>query len=196
MTDAPPEALNFFDAPQESPPNILDVSTFENEDDNIPTIDILKETFEDDESPERARSPNPRRSLFILLDEPDSSALARVISVVLMLMIFSSSVSFVMETTDPVQNDPLLKGKLHVRLTPLLPVVLIPTLLGALMSLKLLCVAAVGDCMHCCIHNRVRGAPALLHRAAGGTTTNRRPLQLLLETDESGGFCGDRAVLD
>ncbi len=124
MTDAPPEALNFVEAAQESPTSIeTDRETFETEEDGIPTIDTLKETFEDepasadddDREPRRERGTNPRRSLFILLDEPDSSALARVISVVLMLMIFSSSVSFVMETTDPVQNDPDLKEKLHVR---------------------------------------------------------------------------------
>ena len=121
MSDAPLEALNFFENP-----NIdTDKDTFEEAATEtqrpVPIIDVAKETFDisdDGSDPEREqqRGSNPRRSLFVLLDEPDSSALARVTSSVLMLMIFASSVSFVIETTDPVQNDPQLKQKLGVRL--------------------------------------------------------------------------------
>jgi hypothetical protein len=117
MSDAPVEALNFF----ENPSIDTDKETFEDEayeeSSSPPNIDVQKETFEvsDGGSP-RERGSNPRQNLFVLLEEPDSSALARVISVVLMLMIFASSVSFVIETTDPVQSDPPLRKKLNVRL--------------------------------------------------------------------------------
>lgn len=132
MSDAPLEALNFFEASEGSPTNIdAEREAFETEEDSpsIPTIDMMKDTFEDEltlnDGQDQPNSPrtSPRRSLFILLDEPDSSPLARAISVMLMLMIFASSVSFVMETTESVQNEPALKKKLHVRLVhhPCLP---------------------------------------------------------------------------
>lgn len=135
MSDAPVEALNFREAAKID----VDKATFDMDDadDAIPTIDVLKQTFDQDTpragdgsklaasdrmlmssdstAGPAGRGSNPRRDLFVLLDEPDSSALAKVISVVVMLMILASSVSFVLETTEPIQSEPGLQKKLHVR---------------------------------------------------------------------------------
>ena len=55
-----------------------------------------------------------QRRIFVMLDEPDSGLAAQVISGVVMVMIFASSVSFVMESTQTVRSDPELKGNLHL----------------------------------------------------------------------------------
>ena len=84
--------------------------------DGNPSIDKTKNTFEDEDAVREptSRGSDPRRRLFVLLDEPDSSVLAQVISIVIMLMIFASSCSFVMETTSTVRDDPELKHRLHI----------------------------------------------------------------------------------
>jgi voltage-gated potassium channel len=55
-----------------------------------------------------------QRRIFITLDEPDSGLAARLISSAIMLMIFASSVSFVMETTPTVRSDPDLQSNLRL----------------------------------------------------------------------------------
>ena len=67
-----------------------------------------------DDAPPRQGKPTLQRTIFVMLDEPDSGLAAKCISVVIMAMIFASSVSFVMETTEMVRADPVLKNKLHI----------------------------------------------------------------------------------
>ena len=55
-----------------------------------------------------------RRKVFLTLDEPDYSILSRVISTTIMLMIFASSTSFVMETTAGIRSDQDLLDQLHL----------------------------------------------------------------------------------
>ena len=55
-----------------------------------------------------------RRKVFLTLDEPDYSILSRVISTTIMLMIFASSTSFVMETTSGIRSNDDLLDQLHL----------------------------------------------------------------------------------
>lgn len=183
MTDAPADAVNFVEASIDTRQETFDRedSISSGEPDANPTIDTLKNTFDmdsidvqNDGTPQRARGSSPRSALFVLLDEPDSSALARVISMVLMLMIFASSVSFVMETTEPVQSDEGLKNKLHVRscsppraISSVL--ILCPPFLRSDWTPRLnilSCILGVGGCVHHRVYSRILVALALLHRAA------------------------------
>lgn len=120
MTDAPPGSANFF----ESENGNIDTGKASFEDDGgsgaVPAIDTLKATFDGEDARPSAKGPktegsDPRHDLYVLLDEPDSSHLAQAISLVVMLMIFASSVAFVMESTETVKSDPVLKKKMHVR---------------------------------------------------------------------------------
>jgi hypothetical protein len=120
MTDAPPGSANFF----ESENGNIDTGKASFEDDGgsgaVPAIDTLKATFDGEDARPSPNGPktegsDPRHDLYVLLDEPDSSHLAQAISLVVMLMIFASSVAFVMESTETVKSDPVLKKKMHVR---------------------------------------------------------------------------------
>jgi voltage-gated potassium channel len=58
--------------------------------------------------------PTLQRRIFVALDEPDSGVIAKVTSSTIMLLIFASSVSFVVESMAAVRADPELRGDLKL----------------------------------------------------------------------------------
>ena len=214
MTDAPPGSANFF----ESENGNIDTGKASFEDDGgsgaVPAIDTLKATFEDEEdarpSPKgpKTEGSDPRRDLYVLLDEPDSSHLAQAISLVVMLMIFASSVAFVLESTETVQSDPVLKKKMHVR--SYMSLVGVPAYISwrqvvlahvvpacsTADPLRFLPPADLGGRVHHRVLGRVFTETALLHRAAGQGRDESRFVQLVLAADVHGRLSCHRAVLD
>jgi len=84
------------------------------EDKEIPPFDSQRDGDAAGGEDEAPPSGGLRRKVFLTLDEPDYSILSRVISTTIMLMIFASSTSFVMETTSGIRSNDDLLDQLHL----------------------------------------------------------------------------------
>ena len=89
------------------------MSTFESEVEEQPDLATSEFGMFESEAATDSR-PTRQRRIFVMLDEPDSGLAARVISSAIMVMIFASSASFVMESTETVRSNPELRSNLRL----------------------------------------------------------------------------------